>query len=820
MFKNNIKVAWRNLLKGKVFNLINIVGLSVAVACSVMLLLTVDFEFSFDNFNPNLKNIYQVYFTRNNANGTSKDTPMPEPITTALKAEYPGIKAISRIGNGGALIRYKNKEIDRSVNFVDQDIAKIFALKLSQGNVQTMLHDQHDVVLNKPTANAIFGDENPIGKTIELNFGGNGFKNFTVSAVAEEMPWNSSLQFDLFVRFENYRDYQLNLDKWDRGNHSVYVQLNDGTNAQEFEKKLIPFANNHFEKSIEELKRDGAHPDLNGQVFTINLLPLKAIHFNTEISGLDFRTINKSYVLTLLAISTFILLIACINFINLNIARAFNRAREIGVRKTLGAGKIQLITQFCIETALVCLIALVLGLTVSSLLLPGFKLMFKSQIELQTLLKPKEFIIAAILFVSITLLSGFYPAWLMLRYKTVQVLKGKVNTTKPSQVRNILLVIQFSLSTLLIICTLITWRQMRYLQNAPLGFNRTEVISIPLTVDVMLAETNTKNINVAGQQALQLMRDKLNNQPGIIGITGAHSNIGLGNDGHRSSQSISFDYKGHSISTNMQQVDYDFFKTLDIKLLQGRDFSKTFSTDTNALVINEQMARQLGGKNVLGQFLPVEGDKQPMQVVGIIKDYNFQSLKENIEPLSLVLDVNKPIEYIFIRVKSTNLVQSFEQVKTAWKSLYPNADFKASWLSENTERQYRSERSLSNMFISGAILAILISCIGLLAMAMIVMVQRTKEIGIRKVLGSSISGIVLLVSKDFIKLVLLASVLAFPIAWWVMHSWLQSFAYRIEISWWIFGLSSIIAIVIALATVSFQAIKAALANPVKSLKVE
>ncbi|MET4081815.1 putative ABC transport system permease protein [Pedobacter sp. UYP30] len=820
MLKNYIKIAWRNLLRGKVFNLINIVGLSVATACSVLLLLTVSFEFSFDDFNPNLKNIYRVYFTRNLANGTTKDTPMPEPLTPALRAEYPSIKRISRIGNGGGLIQYKEKKIERSIKFVDQDFPKIFALKPLQGNLQTMLHDQHDVVLNLPTAKAIFGDENPIGKTIQMDFKGQGFENFTVSAVTEEMPDNSSLQLDVFIRFENYRGYESNLDKWDRGNHSVYIQLNEGTNTLALEKNFIPFANNHFKKEIEDLKRDGARADKSGQVFTINLLPLQAIHFDTEIGGLDFPAVSKSYILILLAISVFILLIASINFINLNIAKAFSRAREIGVRKTLGAGNVQLIMQFCLETALICLIALLFGLIFSSFLLPIFKQTFSSHIELKTLLQPSKFFIAAAIFIGITFISGFYPAWLMLRYKTVQVLKGKVNATKPGEVRNILLVIQFSLSTLLIVCTLITWQQMRYLQNTPLGFNRTEVISIPIPAEAMVAGANEKNGMVAGHRALQLLRDKLGSQSGIVGITGAHNNFGLGNDGSTSSHFMTFDYKGHSIGTNVEQVDYDFLKTLDIKLLQGRDFGRSFSTDTNAIIINEQMAKQLGNGNVLGEFLPFDENETPMQVVGIIKNYNYRSLKENIEPLSLVLGTHKPIEYIFVRVKSNNLSRSFEQVKTAWKQLYPNAEFMGSWISENTERQYVSEQRLSNMFIGGAIIAILISCIGLLAIAIIVMVQRTKEIGVRKVLGASIFGIVFLVSKDFIKLVLLASVLAFPVAWWIMHNWLQGFAYRIEINWWIFALSMLIAITIALATVSFQAIKAAFANPVKSLRTE
>ncbi len=806
MLKNNLKIAWRNLLKGKVFNVINIAGLSVAVACCVLLFLTVIYEFSYDQFHKNLSDIYEIYLTENHAKGVEKNTSMPEPLTPALKAEYPDVQYISRLGNGGAEISYKSKKIMESIRFVDEDFLRIFTFPLEKGLVKTALHDPHSIVLTQFVAKAIFGKENPVGKTLEMNLY-NQNQSFVVTGVAKDFPNNSSLDFDILMRFENYNNYQQNLDKWDTGNHLTYVKLNAGTNRALFEKRLIPFAKNHFKEAISNIKRDGAKPDANGNVFTVNLTPFANNHFNNELSGLEGSQISKVYIIALLAIGIFILLIACINFINLNIARAFNRAREIGMRKTLGAGKWTLLIQFWVETALVCLIAFGLGLLISSLILPLFTQNFRSPIQLKMLLQPVLLLASFSTFLLITVIAGFYPAWLMLRYKTVLVLKGTVNTTKPGRVRNILLVTQFSLSTLLIICTLVTWQQMQYMQNRPLGYNRTEVISIPLG-------------NLSGTNALDILRQKLQGSPEVESITGARGNLGLGNDGSTMTSVSGFNYKGHEVKSHILQVDYDYLKTLGITLLAGRDFSRDFATDSNAVIINEKMAAQIGSKNPVGTYLPYQDNKPPMQVVGVVKDYNFRSLHEEVEPLSIAINERNRLQYVFVRLKPIGLNASFNHLKWQWHQIFPNTEFKGSWLNENTERQYRSEKRLSNIFISGAILAILISCIGLLAMAMMTMVQRTKEIGIRKVLGSSISGIVVLVSKDFIKLVLLASVLTFPVAYWVMHNWLQSFAYRIEISWWIFGLATLIALVIALATVSFQAVKAALANPVKSLRSE
>ena len=804
MFKNNLKIAWRNLLKGKVFNLINIVGLSAAIACCILLFLTVDFEFSFDKFHKNLPSIYQVYFDENRAKEIEHNTSMPAPLTPALKAEYPDIQYITRSGNGQAGITYKNKELKESVKFVDPDFLRIFTFPLVNGSVKTALNELHNVIITEYVAKAIFGKENPVGKTLEFNLY-NQSQNFVISGVAKDFPDNSSLRFNVLIRFENYINYQQNLNKWDTGNHLVYLQLRPNTNAASLVKRFVPFAKNHFKEDISNITRDGAQPDANGNVFTVKLTPFAKNHFNTDLSGLEGNNISKVYIVSLLAIGIFIFLIASINFINLNIARAFTRAREIGVRKTLGAGKWNLILQFYTETALVSVTALGTGLLISWLLLPLFKSNLNSHIELKMLLQPSLLLAAFSAFILVTMVVGFYPAWLMLRYKTVLVLKGNLNTAKPGKVRDILLVIQFSLSTLLIICTLVTWQQLRFMQNKPLGYNRTEVISVPLD-------------NLSGTNAITLLRHKLQGVPEIESITGSRGNLGLGNDGSTLTSISGFNYKGHEIRTNLQVVDFDYLKTLGIKLLSGRDFSKDFTTDSNAVVVNEKMAALIGN-NPIGTFLPFEEGKPKMQVIGVIKDYNFKSLHEEVEPLSLTIK-GKPLQYVFLRIKPVSLTASFDKVKTQWHELFPNTEFQGSWLNENTEHQYRSEKRLSNIFISGAIIAILISCIGLLAMAMMIMVQRTKEIGIRKVLGSSVSGIVVLLSKDFIKLVLLASVLAFPVAYWVMNNWLKDFAYRIEISWWIFGLATLIALTIALATVSFQAVKAALANPVKSLRAE
>jgi putative ABC transport system permease protein len=480
----------------------------------------------------------------------------------------------------------------------------------------------------------------------------------------------------------------------------------------------------------------------------------------------------------------------------------------VGVRKTLGAAKWQLLAQFWVETIMVCFASTVIGLLLCTLLINQFKAIFKSKISLGMLLEPVHLAGIITLFLVVTAVAGFYPALMMVRYKTVAVLKGRISGGKPGKLRNTLLVIQFTLSTLLIICTIITWQQINYLSNKPLGYNKTEVLSIPV------------GQAAKGSDALRLMRNELRNNNNVVSVSGAFMNMGRGNDGSSMRSVLGFIYHDREIRTHLQRVDYDYVKTLDIKLLDGREFDPNFGGDSTGLVINESMAHELGDKNLVGSTLPIIDGQPKAHIIGIVKNYNFQSLHDEIEPLTLTMLKDFEINYVFVKVKPSNLVGAFDGIKNSWHRLYPNAEFKASWLNENTERQYLSERRLSGIFISGAVLAIIISCIGLLAISIMMVVQRNKEIGIRKVLGANILGIVLMLSQDFMKLVLAAAILSFPVAWWVMNHWLQGFAYRVDIHWWVFALSTALALILAFVTVSFQSIKAAIANPVKSLRSE
>ncbi|GAB3926963.1 ABC transporter permease [Mucilaginibacter myungsuensis] len=806
MIKNYIKTAMRNLWKGRVFNGMNLVGLSVAIACCTLLFLTIYFEFSFDGFHKNLPDIYQTYFTVNRAEKAEKGTAMPVPLGPALKTDYQDIQYISRMGNGGSVVRVGDKQIGQSIHFVDPDFLKIFTFQIIKGNEASPLKNLNDVVITEYSAKAIFNSIDVVGKTIELNLTGTP-QTFVVTGVTKDFPQNSSIQFDMLLRMENMPGYQGMLSQWNNQNHLVYMKLNPNVDRANFEKRLQAFVKKHYAEQIKEVKRDGARPDVDGNIMSLNLLPFGDTHFNTELGGLEGQSTSKSAVISLMVIGIFILLIACINFINLSVARSFTRAREVGVRKTLGASKWQLVSQFWVETVLVCFAALVLGLVLATLTLESFKASLKTNITLSMLLQPGPLAGMLGIFILITLVAGFYPALLMQRFKTVQVLKGTVNSVKPGKVRNILLVVQFSISTLLIVCTLITWQQTDYMQKQPLGYNKTEVMSIPIAR------------GQDGNQALQLFRHQLNGDPNVIALSGCYDNLGMGNDGSMRTSVTGFTYKGHEVRTTIQKVDFDYLKTLDIKLTDGRDFSREFATDSNAVVINEQMARQINASGkAVDLSLPM--NEIHSRVIGVFKSYNFRSLRTQIEPLTLVLDKNYPINYILIKVKPGSLIQSMDDITQKWKATFPTVDFKGSWLSENTEKQYRKEKRLATIFITSAIIAILISCIGLVAISVMIMVQRTKEIGIRKVLGSSVTNIVLLLSADFVKLVGLAALISFPIGWWLMHKWLESYAYRIDIQWWVFLIAGVMAVAIAFITISFQSIRAALINPVKSLKSE
>ena len=803
MFRNYLKIAWRNLWKTKLLTAVNILGLSVAFAAAILLVMTAYREFSYDRFHAS-RQLYMLYINTYHAQGLEQRANMPMPLTPAMKQEFPEVKAATRMLYTSGMLRYHDKVFETDLEGVDVDFLHMFSFPVIKGNTQAPLASLDDIVLSAKKAQSIFGNEEPVGKQLEARIG-DSWKSFVVSAVMKDAPDNSSVEFDALCRFENAGGYESQKDAWSSSTHSVYVQLANHATETTFERRAKTFVNKYFAERLRDLKRDGATPGKDGELIGMHLRKLADLHLN----GIGAESQGKFYPYLLLLVGAFILFIACINFMNLTIAGAFTRSREIGMRKILGAFRLQLITQMWGEAVLVCGLALLIGLAAAYFLLPGYNSLFNSRLTFGLLQQPLLLGIAALLFFLVTLIAGGYPAWVIARINTIKVLKGSMQAGRSGKVRNVLMVTQFVISSLLICCTLIAWQQLNYLRKQPLGFNREQVISLPVPHDVN------------PEQALKLMRNKLAGEANVLSVSGTDINLGRGRDGSSATSRVSYDYKGHVISSNWLRVDYDYVKTLDLTLVAGRDFSPQYGADSMALVINEKMAQQLGGvKAALGALLPVSDSAHPMQVIGIVKDFNFRSLQEKIEPLSMFISPGSPVQYIFVKVPRGNLPASMALVTKRWNEAYPGNQTDPSFLDENTDRQYRKEKRFSSIFISAAVLAIVISCMGLFAISVLVMTQRTREIGVRKVLGASVTSIVTLLSKDFVKLVLLSVIIASPIAWYLMEQWLQNYAYRIHINIGIFIGATVIAVLVAVITVSVQSIRAALMNPVKSIRTE
>ncbi|WP_159467896.1 ABC transporter permease [Dyadobacter sp. 3J3] len=805
MIRNYFKIAFRNLWKSKGYAAINIVGLAVAFCISIFLFLTAYFQLSFDLFHKDSDRIFQTYLFSNKPEKEEKGTSMPMPLTPALKAEYPEVEAAARLVNGSSMVEYKGKYFDKQVMLTDPDFLKIFTFPMLKGSSETALNDLSNIVISENMAKAVFGTEDPVGKQVMLGAEGGSQKQYNVTGVLADFPDNSSIQYDAFIRVENHPGYQNQKDAWDAMSHNVYIKLAPNVDQGSFEKRLKSFSNKYFAGNIAVLKKQGAKPDERGDIFAVRLQKLANVHFNKDISGGSAVTL----IYALMGIACFILLIACINFINLSVARSFTRAREVGVRKSLGALKNQLFVQIWGETSMICFVGFLAGLFLAYVFLPQFNATFRGKLTLEYIFQPASMAIVLGLFVLVTLIAGGYPAWQMSKFNAVEVLKGKITLTRPGILRNSLIVTQFTLSSLLICCTIIAIQQVNFLRTQPLGFNKDQVISIPV------------GNKVNGQQVLRRMRNKLDNDPTILGISGSGVNLGVGSDHSTSRSILGFTYKEKEISSDWVSVDYEYAKTLGIKLLGGREFDPAYPTDSlDRVIITEQMAKMIGEKDPVGKYFQTDTAGVKYQIIGLIPDFHLYSLKADQKPITLHISHSESINYIFVRVTPQSLSGAMDKLKNVWKEVAPQSEFIGSYMDENTDAWYKEEERLSQIFSLASGVAILLSCLGLFAVALMVIEQRTKEIGVRKVLGASISSIVYTLSEDFVKMVVLSIIIATPLAWFFMQKWLDNYSYRIEISAWIFVSVGIAAIFIALVTVSFQSIKAALMNPVKSLKSE
>jgi putative ABC transport system permease protein len=804
MLKNYFKIAWRNLKKNKGYTAINLIGLIVAFSSSILVFLAAYFDLSYDKFHTNGKNIYRTYFKKQRSIGSDIGTSMAYPLATALKKEMPEVKYAARIRYGSGAIRYNGKDFDKMIRVTDTDFLKMFSFPMISGNANTALNDLSNIIISKNMAKSIFADEEPMNKTVQLRMG-NEWKNFIVTGVIADFPDNSSIQYDGLIRMENSPDYAENQNEWNNEHHTVFIQLADNITAAQFEKKAQPFLNKNNPPDLAELKKNNIQPDKDGNYSSLRLTPLADIRFFKDTDG----SIDRTYVYILFLLAFFIMLIAGINFINLSIARSFTRAKEVGVRKSIGANKKQMFLQIWGESLLICFIAFIIGLFIAYFLLPQFRTLFQTQLPFSFITRPSTIFLMIGCFLFVSLISGGYPALVMSGFNTVEILKGKLTLKKRGGLRNGLIVVQFSIAILLICSTIIVLQQLNHLRSMPLGYNKEQVISVPIS----------NSIN--GGMFIQKMRNELSMEPNVMAVSGANINIGAGLDNSNSRQSFGFDYKDKSIATDWLYVDYDYLKTLDVKLLAGRDFDRSFPADSaTSVLVNESMAKQMGDKNPVGQFLHPDTAGPKMQVIGVLPDFHLYSLHEKVEPLTLQMGKGNDFGYAMLRVMPGSMVSVMDKVKSFWKKQLPGDEFKGSFLDENTDRWFREEQRLSKICTIAASIAIVISCMGLFAIALLMIEQRIKEIGVRKTLGASMQSIVTMLSKDFIKLVLIAVVIASPLAWYLMNNWLKDFPYRIHIQWWVFAITALTAIVIAILTISYQSIRAALMNPVKSLRSE
>ncbi len=785
---------------------INIGGMAVAFTCSIFILLLVYRHFTYDDFEVNKNSIYKVYNYSIGPSGEEMGTSMAYPLTPALKAENIGVERVTSIQTRGKLVRYGNKTLDMGTTMVDPDFLKMFTFPVVKGNTVNPLNGLSSAVVTQNTAEKLFGKEDPIGKSVEVKLAG-AWHKLIVTAVVKDFPQNSSIKFSLLARTELDPDYASISNNWDDQNHPVYVQLKNNVTQQQAESQLRFLVKKYRPDDAGAEKKNGYLPDKNGDYNSFHLLPLTEEHFSPELS--NSSSVNKSFLYVLILISCVIILIASFNFVNLNVGLSFTRTKEIGIRKCLGAGKKQIWLQVWGESFVMVLVAMLIAIGGVALLIKNFNEVFDNTMDASLLMNPFIIAIILMLMIVVSFIASGYPSSIMSKLKTVEVLKGKITVKRPGALRNSLIVTQFIIAIVLMCSTVIIYQQFNYLRSAPLGYNTTSLISIPIKND-----ENGKNI-------VTQMRTRLATQASVISVTGSDANLGIGADRSSSTSITCFTYGDKTICGQTINTDFDFLKTLDIKPLSGHDFSMEYAADTTpVLIATQSYAAQFGTKTSAGFSYYADSGQPKITIAAVIPDVRLKSFNEQQKPLAIFLNRSNYLSYVWIKVKTNNLTATMGLIKKTYASVEPGVEFNGSYVNENIDRMYRDEQTMANLFSIAAIIAIILSCMGLFGIASIIIRQRVKEIGVRKVLGASISSIITLVSKEFLKPVVIAFLIAVPAGWWLMNSWLQHYSYRVQIGWWIFIAAGAAALLITIITVSFQSIKAALANPVKSLRTE
>lgn len=805
MIKNYFKIALRQLRKQRMYAVIKIGGFALSIAACLLIGLYIKDELNYDKSYPDTGRIYRILNTVPIDGKVQRGTSFPAPFSAAVKANFPEVEKSARLMSSALFDGAGSNELRRSDRientheegfaYTDQSLLDILKLPMVYGDRKTALAEPFTMVITKKKADKYFPGVNPVGKIMYLN--NDTKKPYKIGGVIQDFPSTSHLQYDFFLTMTDKELWKGEQALWFTFNYDTYVLLKPGTNIALLQKKLTNVMLNNY--IIPGLLKVGfkAARTLFGPA-TIDLQPISDIHLKSyDIPGShgDIR-----FIWLFGAVAGFILVIACINFVNLSTAKSANRAKEVGLRKVVGSSRLGLIKQFLAESMLFSFLSFVLGMVLAVVLLPYFNTLAGKSLTIPwsaTWLFPLMILAAVI----IGIVAGIYPAFYLSAFKPVSVLKGAISSgNKNSVLRNGLVVFQFTTSVILIICTIVVYNQMQFILNKDLGYDKNQVVVIQ---GANILGNDVKNFK---NELLKMSSVKSASISDYLPVEGTKRN---GN---------TFTIEGREkidagVSGQSWVVDNDYLKTMGLQLAEGRNFDPAITTDSTAIIINETLAKKLNLQHPIGKKITNTGT-----IIGVVKDFNFESLRNPIGGLVLHWGISPSI--ITVKVNAANMQNTMATISSTWKKFSPSEAIRYTFLDERFTSMYADVQRMGHIFTSFAVLAIIIACLGLFALAAFMAEQRSKEIGIRKVLGASVESITRLLSLDFVKLVALAIVIASPIAWWAMTKWLQDFSYRAPITWWIFAGAGILAIIIALATVSFQSIKAAIANPIKALRSE
>ena len=805
MLRNYLKIATRVLLRHKLYTFINVFGLSLGIACCILILLFVRSEFSYDSFHRNADSIVRVIqVSKNASNESSYSAYMPMPVAPALSAEYPEIVHAARFSTGGIIVTHGEKSFAETILYTDPDAFSMFDFKYVQGAGSTSLRNPNDIVLTRAMALKYFGQEDPLGKPLLIRARG-GEEQFVVVAVVEAMPANSTLQFDFLANITKRWMYETLKDRWTSSNGSAYLQLAPGTMPHEFEQKFQPFVQAHFGNIIKNRQNNGILSK-EANPFHLELQPLANVHLDTKIGSTPEEKGNPSYSLILGCVAVLVMAIACINFVTLAIGRSANRAREVGMRKVLGAFRSQLMRQFWGEALLLATLAMGLGLVFAELFLPTFSQLVGKSLSLS--LSDVGLVGGLIgLLLLISVAAGSYPSLVLSKFEPVEVLKGKFRIGGKSLFTKVLVVFQFGLSIFLICAALVLSDQIHFMISSNLGFHAQQIAILPTFADGPNAERISERL-----------RSRLQENPDIrsVSVTSGAFTHGYDISG--------FKYNGEQKSSFVYRIDENYLEALEIPLIEGRNFVKGSADDRDhGMIVNEAFLRSMGWSlPAIGKRLTGTDDEQLAQlsVIGVVKDFHFRSFHEEIRPAIMFMRTDWPLDDMLLRLAPSKIPQTVEYLRGVWKELCPNTPFQLTFMDEDFHKLYEAEMKWSRIMTYSTFFAVFLASLGLFGLATLAVTNRTKEIGIRKVLGASGAGVVALVSAEFLKLVLIANVIAWPAAYIAASKYLENYAYRVSLTPWIFLLAGLGAMLIAFVTIVGQIVRAVRANPVEALRYE